>query len=131
MNTQVDALTEDNRVRSSDVWFALKDFSLALATLQTGLEHYLKAVVADPGSDSESSDEEEDGEDGGESETETDSTEAEAETADETEAGQFEAGATRIIPLKPQTITEGDWKVYRAIVQTRREFDVKFKAMWS
>ncbi|KIO24164.1 hypothetical protein M407DRAFT_213307 [Tulasnella calospora MUT 4182] len=121
---QWDTLTTANGIRENDVWYLLEEFSLALATLQTGLEHYLKAVAADPNLDSESSDEEEDGAEEGESGSET---EAEAEA----EAQQFEPGATSIFPMKPQNISDGDWKVYRAVVLTKQEFDEKFRPMWA
>lgn len=112
----MDALHEANCVRRSDIWFALQEFSLALATLQTGLEHYMKAAVADPSLESESSDEEDDGV---------------GESGNNTETEELEPGATLTFPVKPAGITEGDWKVYRAVVLTRREFDKKFKAMWA
>ncbi|KAG8926836.1 hypothetical protein FRC01_008316 [Tulasnella sp. 417] len=143
---QIEALTRDNRVRQNDVWFALKEFSLALATLQTGLEHYLKAAASSTSVNEESSDEEEDSEEG-KDEWET---ESEAETQSEPETGtgagtqtwtntgtmktktrRFEPGATRIFPVKPENITDGDWKVYRAVVLTGREFQAKFRAMWA
>ncbi|KAG8924160.1 hypothetical protein FRC01_011870 [Tulasnella sp. 417] len=123
---QYETLIKVNRIRQSDVWYELEEFALALATLQTGLEHYFKAVAADPSLDSESSDSEEDGE-----EEEEGRSEAEVEAEAEAEAQQFEPGATSIFPVKPKNITEGDWKVYRAVVLTRQEFDVKFKAMWA
>ncbi|KAG8944708.1 hypothetical protein FRC04_001607 [Tulasnella sp. 424] len=113
---QVNALIEANWVRRSDVWFSLQEFSLALATLQTGLEHYMKATASDPNLESESSDEEEDDTD-------------ESENASETE--DLEPGVTSTFPVKPASITVGDWKVYRAVVLTKREFDEKFKGMWA
>ncbi|KAG8971374.1 hypothetical protein FRC05_011136 [Tulasnella sp. 425] len=113
---QVGALIEANWVRRSDIWFALQEFSLALATLQTGLEHYMKAAAADPSLESESSDEEDDWRD---------------ESGNSAETEELEPGATVTFPVKPAGVTEGDWKVYRAIVLTKREFDEKFKAMWA
>ncbi|KAG8906647.1 hypothetical protein FRC01_007935 [Tulasnella sp. 417] len=109
---QVRPLVEANLVRQSDIWASLQDFSIALATLQTGLEHYIKATRTAPNLDSKSSDGEDDELDGGQDEGDT-----------------LEPGATSIFPVKPTGITDGDWKVYRAIVLTKREFDEKFKAM--
>ncbi|KAG8943063.1 hypothetical protein FRC00_011381, partial [Tulasnella sp. 408] len=110
-----DTLVKVNGIRQSDVWYLLEDFQLALATLQTGLEHYLKAVMGDSGLESESSDEEE-GEEG----------ESKSERESESEA-EDEPGA----PGKPKGVSDGDWKVYRAVVLTKQEFDEKFRAMWS
>ncbi|KAG8944709.1 hypothetical protein FRC04_001608 [Tulasnella sp. 424] len=109
-------ITEANRIRPSDIWFLFEEFSLALATLQTGLEHYMKAAAADPSLESESSDEEED---------DADESENEGETED------LEPGVTSTFLVKPVGISEGDWKVYRGVVLTKREFDEKWKAMWA
>ena len=40
---QVQALQEANRIRRSDVWFLLNDFSLVLATIVASLENFFKA----------------------------------------------------------------------------------------
>ncbi|KAG9019792.1 hypothetical protein FRB90_007935 [Tulasnella sp. 427] len=114
---QVKALVEANRVRISDVWFALQDFSLALATLQTGLEHYLKASAADSTADT-----------GSDSDDETDDWD---ENPNRESVKELEPGATSTFLEKPPGVTEGDWKVYRAVVLTKREFDEKWKAMWA
>ncbi|KAG8926835.1 hypothetical protein FRC01_008315 [Tulasnella sp. 417] len=113
---QVQALVEANWVRLSDVWFSLQEFSLALATLQTGLEHYMKAAAADPNFDTESSEEQDD---------------QLEEERDEIEEDTLDPGATLTFPVKAAGVTDGDWKVYRTIVLTRREFNEKFKAMWA
>lgn len=76
----------------------------------------MKAAAADPNLDSESSDGEDDQEDEG---------------RDEIEGEKLEPGTTMTFPVKPARITDGDWKVYRAVVLTKREFDEKFKAMWA
>ncbi|KIO24167.1 hypothetical protein M407DRAFT_213317 [Tulasnella calospora MUT 4182] len=113
---QTQVLLEANGIRRGDVWFLLQEFSLSLATLLTGLEHYMKAAAADPNVDSESSDE---GYDHGN------------EGRDESDGDTLEPGVTSIFPVKPAGITDGDWKVYRAVVLTKREFDKKFRVMWA
>ncbi|KAG9050595.1 hypothetical protein FS837_004120 [Tulasnella sp. UAMH 9824] len=113
---QVKVLTEANGIRQSDIWSALQAFLSALATLQTGLEHYMKAAAAGPNLESESSDE---GGDPGD------------EGRDANEGDTLEPGATSIFPVKPAGITDGDWKLYRAVVLTKREFEEKFKTTWT
>lgn len=76
----------------------------------------MKAAASEPTLDEESSDEEEDRGDVG---------------LDGNEADTLEPGATSTFPVKAAGITDGDWRVYRAIVLTKREFDDKFKAMWA
>lgn len=76
----------------------------------------MKAAASDPSLESESSDEEED-----------ETNESETESGEE----ELEPGVTSTFPIKPAGITEGDWKVYRAVVLTKREFDEKFKLNWA
>ncbi|KAG8921610.1 hypothetical protein FRC01_000166 [Tulasnella sp. 417] len=113
---QDDVLVEANGIRRSDLWFWLQEFSVALAALQTGLEHYMKAVAADSNIEGQLSDSESEGEDEG---------------RDGEEEDTLEPGATWIFPVKPTGITDGDWKVYRATVLARRDFNAKFKKMWA
>lgn len=42
-----------------------------------------------------------------------------------------EKGATDVFPKKPLGSSEGDWKVYRSFVLLRKEFDDKWRAIWS
>lgn len=89
-----------------------------MAALQTGLEHYIKAGDADPSVESQSSDEDEGEGDG-------------SENGSEVEELEFEPSPTSTFPVKPASITEGDWKVYRAVVLTQRSFYEKWKPTWA
>lgn len=97
-------------MKRGDVWFALQDFSLALATLRTGLEHYFKSIAG------AAEDDEPDLEDGTDSDSE-----------DENE----EIPVSSTLPSKPKGVDSGDWNVYRTVVATKQEFDEKWKKMWA
>ena len=42
-----------------------------------------------------------------------------------------ERGSTEAFPARPAGVAEADWKVYRAIVLLRTEFDHKWRETWA
>ena len=41
------ALEEENGIRRGDIWFALNDFSIILATIVTSLQNFFQALYVD------------------------------------------------------------------------------------
>lgn len=110
---QVQALTTWNQLRQGDVWFALQDFSLALSTLRTGLEHYFKSIEGAAEDD--------------ESDLDLEQIEEDSEDEDQNDGTPVSAA----FPTKPKGVDDGDWNIYRAIVATKEEFGEKYKKMWA
>ncbi|KAG8876124.1 hypothetical protein FRB98_007452 [Tulasnella sp. 332] len=125
---QEQALHRSNMLRVGDIWFALQDFSMAIAAVQMGLENYMAAQrLASV--------------DGGEHVDDVDEVpvdDLEEKEGMDTKQGSLEelwksheSGATEAFPTMPLGTNEGDWKVYRSIVLLRKEFDEKWRATWA
>lgn len=83
----------------------MHDFSKCLASLKIGLEHYFRAqlgIRSDPGNGIGSR---------------------------LLYGAEFEHGATATFTSRPYGIGDEDWKVYRAVVLAKEDYDEKLKAM--
>ncbi|KAG8960836.1 hypothetical protein FRC03_006079 [Tulasnella sp. 419] len=121
---QAEALNRDNMIRRGDIWYALQDFSLAMAAVQMGLENFMKSEGDGDADEMDAHNENED--------------DLEDKEGFDTKKEQLveawkenEKGSTIAFPTKPESITDGDWKVYRALVLLRTEFDEKWKLTWA
>ncbi|KAG9000216.1 hypothetical protein FRB94_005612 [Tulasnella sp. JGI-2019a] len=123
---QIKALHKSNMLRLGDIWFALQDFSMAMAAIQMGLENYMTAQRLDS-TDSGELDEEDTPVDDLE---EKEGMDVKQESLEEFWKNH-ENGATEAFPSRPLGTSDGDWKVYRSIVLLRKEFDDKWRATWA
>jgi len=124
---QVKALHRSNLLRLGDIWFALQDFSLAMGSVQMGLENYMKAQSV--GNTKDELDEQ-DAEGAMDDLEEKDGMDVKQESLEELWKTS-ERGATEAFPSRPPGTSDGEWKVYRSIVMLRKEFDDKWRPTWA
>ena len=117
-------------VRLGEIWFCLQSFSLAMATVQMGLENYMSGQRADPGGESTNTQAEDDVEAPTDDLEEKDGMDVKNQSLQEFWESH-EKGATEEFPVRPAGVDEAEWKVYRSVVLLRTEFDTKWRTMWA
>ncbi|KAF8601954.1 P-loop containing nucleoside triphosphate hydrolase protein [Ceratobasidium sp. AG-I] len=118
MHESVRPLVDANGLRRGDVWFALQNFSLTLATLVTSL----KTLLID-GAVEESKEEMENGEVG-----EGDWDAAQGTDKDD-EDREFPELPT--LDSRPSGVPDDDWMVYEAFQSVAIQFNEKWRKMWA
>lgn len=161
MHGCVKPLRDANGIRGSDVWFALNDFSLVLATIVTSLAGYLGLGTGDVNEEilevmGSGDAAENDGDEELAVETEISSTTSSvlpdpSTTASSTHrskkervADDWDAGEDQLVAMEKlaeetksvEVVTDDDeyeamMNVYRAFVKLKVEFDAKFRAIWA
>jgi hypothetical protein len=100
------------------VWYLLQDFFLVLMIIQQSIEQLLLQASKEPDASTPPSNDNED-------------VEEEVEVDEEEAAETGLVDGTEAFKQKPAGVTQADWLVYRCVVATREEFEVKYKAMWA
>lgn len=138
---EVRRLAVENGIRSSDVWFNLKDFSLILATITAGLVCFIRDGPGKYFDAEKITIEDEDGEVIGE-EIEENENEEEVieEVVEETVSGGSDYGSegTRVVDeeerrneVEAKQRMKGFAKVLKGMRLLQTSFDEQFKAMWA
>jgi hypothetical protein len=111
----VTSLSKANRIRSSDVWFKLNDFSMILATIVASMKNFM-GMKSDDDVDLDEV---------------RGSGDVAEELAGEADEGDDSGGEHTQRPAWAAESDQGMVKVLVAFEMLRKEFDEKFKAMWA
>lgn len=114
-------LIEANGLRNGDVWFALQNFSMVLATLLTNLRKLLIDQVTAEVKHTEAAESHSE-----DTDEETDEFEAKIEAEDEGDSFEQIEMTTR-----PTGVPEEDWMVYEAFQSVAIGFNEKWYKMWA